>query len=296
MMSRYALLFFTLVVAPFPALAHSANHAVPASGSLELLTLLPIMLAGTFYLLGLARLRARTGTLAAAGPIRVTLFALGLLLSVLLLVSPFDGWAERFLSAHMVQHFGLMLIAAPLIALGRPGIVYLWALPQSWRQDFARLRSDKIGRASRALFTPLGAWLTYFLVLWLWHSPPLFARALQHEPVHALQHLCFLGAALLFWTVVTQSPRGEGRAAMLVVIFTTAVQSCALAALMTMSSIQWYPFYSEGPFGLSALEDQQLSGLIKWVPCCAIMIGAGVATMATLLRDIETRMQQARRR
>ncbi len=296
MMSRYALLALTLAAAPFPALAHSANHADAESWSLDLLTLLPIMLAGTFYLLGLARLRARTGTLAAAGPIRVTLFALGLLLSVHLLVSPFDGWAERFLSAHMIQHFGLMLIAAPLIALGRPGIVYLWALPQSWRQDFARLRSGKIGRAIRALFTPFGAWLTYFLVLWLWHSPPFFARALQHKAVHALQHLCFLGAALLFWTVVTQGPRGEGRAAMLVVIFTTAVQSCALAALMTMSSIQWYPFYSEGPFGLSALEDQQLSGLIMWVPCCAIMIGAGVATMGTLLRDIETRMQQARRR
>lgn len=296
MMSRYALLALTLAAAPFPALAHSANHAEAESWSLELLTLLPTMLAGALYLLGLGRIKARTGTLAVAGPIRVALFVVGLLLAVVLLLSPLDGWAERFLSAHMIQHFGLMLIAAPLIALGRPGIVYLWALPQSWRQDFARFRSGKLGRASRALFTPFGAWLTYFLVLWLWHSPPLFARALQHEAVHALQHLCFLGAALLFWTVVTHGPRGEGRAAMLVVIFTTAVQSCALAALMTMSSIQWYPFYSEGPFGLSALEDQQLSGLIMWVPCCAIMIGAGVATMATLLRDIETRMQQARRR
>ncbi|QLF71623.1 cytochrome c oxidase assembly protein (plasmid) [Peteryoungia desertarenae] len=296
MMSRNALLVFTLVAAPFPALAHSANHTGAVFWSLELLAVLPIMLAGTFYLVGLVRMRAWTGTLAAAGPIRVTLFAVGLSLAVVLLLSPLDRWAERFLSAHMVQHFGLMLVAAPLIALGRPGIVYLWALPQSWRQDFARFRSGKLGRATRALFTPVGAWLTYFLVLWLWHSPPLFARAVQHEAVHALQHLCFLGAALLFWTVVTESPRGEGRAAMLVVIFTTAVQSCALAALMTMSSIQWYPFYSEGPLGLSALEDQQLSGLIMWVPCCAIMIGAGVATMATLLRDIETRMQQARRR
>lgn len=278
-----------------PAAAHQAEAQTPA-WSFDLFELVPVLLAGSLYGFGLMRMRRHSGRLTAIAPVTPVLFASGLLLAALLLVSPLDGLTERFLSAHMVQHFGLMLIAAPLIALGRPALVCLWALPKSGRIAFARLRSSAVGRLGRQLFSPFGAWLVYFLMLWLWHSPPLFARALAHEPVHALQHLSFLGAALLFWTVVTQGPRGEGRAASMVAIFATAVQSCVLAALMTMSSIRWYPFYSEGPFTLSAFEDQQLAGLIMWVPCCAIMIGAGVATMAMLLRDVETRMHQAARR
>jgi putative membrane protein len=279
-----------------PAAAHDGLHPGPQAWGLEPFALIPILVAGCLYAAGLVRMYRRAGTVRAAGSVPIALFAAGLLLAALFLLSPLDGLAERFLSAHMIQHFGLMLIAAPLISLGRPGIVYLWALPKSLRMRFARLRGGRAGRFARVLVTPFGAWLVYFLVLWLWHAPPLFARAVAHEPIHALQHLSFLGAALLFWTAVTQGPRGEGRAAVFVAIFATAVQSCALAALMTMSSIRWYPFYVEGPFGLSALEDQQLAGLIMWVPCCAIMIGAGVATMAMLLRDVETRMQHAGRR
>lgn len=294
-MSGRFLLVLALTCLSSPARAHAGAHPAFGAWNLEPFALAPLLVAGGLYALGLARIRARAGMMAAVGPIKIGFFALGMLLAVLFLASPLDGLAEHFLSAHMVQHFGLMLIAAPLIALGRPGFVYLWVLPPHLRSRFAQARASTLGQLGRALFTPFGAWLVYFLVLWLWHAPPLFERAVASEPVHALQHLSFLGAALLFWTVVTQGPRGEGRAAMFVVIFATAVQSCALAALLTLSSIRWYPFYTKGPFGLSAMEDQQLAGLIMWVPCCAIMIGAGVATMAMLLRDVETRMHRARR-
>ncbi|MCF6369886.1 cytochrome c oxidase assembly protein [Rhizobium halophilum] len=294
-MLRFFFFFLAFTCLSRPAAAHSGAHPEMASWSFEPFAMTPIVVAACLYALGLARMRAHAGAHVAAGPVKIALFSSGLLLAALFLVSPLDSFAERFLSAHMVQHFGLMLIAAPLIALGSPGIIYIWALPKSARLRFARARGSAVGRLGRAFFTPFGAWVVYFLVLWLWHSPPLFGQAVAHEPVHALQHLSFLGAALLFWTVVTQGSRGEERAAMFVVIFATAVQSCALAALMTLSSIHWYPFYTEGSLGLSAFEDQQLAGLIMWVPCCAIMIGAGVATMARLLRDVETRMHQAGR-
>lgn len=263
-----------------PAFAHEGRgHADPT---------VPLFLAaGALYAVGLTRLWMRAGAGRGLSGARAALFGTGYALAGILLLSPLDALAERLLAAHMVQHFGLMLLAAPLMVLGRPALAFLWALPASWRG------AAQAAHPLRTLLHPLAAWTVYFAVLWLWHAPPLHEAALADPRLHALQHASFLGAALLFWSAVLGAPRGETRALAFGTVFATAVQSCALAALLTTSATVWYPAYP-GAFGLSPLEDQQLGGLVMWVPCCAILIGAALSVMAGLLRDTERRAEEAR--
>lgn len=274
-----------------PASAHTAHDA---GWTADPLVLLAMAAAGSAYTLGLLRLWRRAGPGRGLHGLRVTLFALGYLLAGGLLLSPLDTWAERLLSAHMIQHFGLMLVAAPLMVLGRPGLAFLWAVPASRRAALGRLAGGAAGRAWRAATHPLGAWMIYLVALWIWHMPALHQWALRSDAVHAAQHASFLGAALLLWTAVLERPRAEGRAGAFFAVFATAVHSCALAALLTTARTLWYPAYAAGAggWGLTPLQDQQLGGLIMWVPCCAILLGAAVAVFAGLLRDAELRAER----
>lgn len=278
--------------APVAAEAHEAS--LSAATRADAFVILPLLLVGGLYAAGVARLWRQAGRGGGMPQIRAASFAAGLALAALLLFSPLDGMADRLLSAHMIQHFGLMLVAAPLMVLGRPRIAVLWAVPQSGRPALARLGRGATGRVWRAATHPLGAWLLYFAVLWAWHMPALYQLALENDLVHALQHMSFLGVAVLFWVAVLDLPRAEGRAGAFLAIFATALQSSALAALLTTARTLWYPAYASGAGGwdLSPLEDQQLAGLIMWVPCGAILMGAAIAVLAGVLRDAEVRAER----
>ena len=285
---RYALLLPLSLAVPGAALAHSGAGA-PWPGDF----LLMVFLAATVlvYGAGIRHLWQRAGAGRGIGPWRPVLTAAGLGLVAVLLLSPLDALAERALSIHMIQHFGLMLVAAPLIVLGRPALAALWAGPARWRPRLARVASHP---GWSRLTHPIVAWLVYLLALWLWHAPPLHQAALANEAVHALQHASFLGAALIFWAAVLERRPAEGRAAALLAVFATAVQSCALAALLTTTPRVWYPAYSGAvsPWNIAPLADQQLAGLVMWVPCCALLLGSALALLARLLRDVEDRAER----
>jgi len=272
------------IVAAGPARAHAAD-AGPGAG---LTIAVPLLVVAALCGAGLLR---RRGGPAGAAVARVASLGAGLALVAALLLSPLDALAARYLAAHMVQHFALMLIAAPLIVAGRPGLALLWSLPVAARR---RLAGWGRSPAVRLLIHPAIAALIYFLALWLWHAPPLHQAALRDEGLHTLQHFSFLGAALLFWSAVLRPPAGERRAASFAAAFATAVHSCALAALLTTSGVIWYPAY-EGGARLSALQDQQLAGLVMWVPCCAVMIGGALLIFRRLLADTELRARRAAR-
>jgi cytochrome c oxidase assembly factor CtaG len=126
-------------------------------------------------------------------------FACGWLALVVALVSPLHAWGRVLFSAHMTQHEVLMLVAAPLLVLGRPLVVFLWAFPVQWSRRIGNV--GKIGCVSgtwRFLTIPLVAWLVHAIALWVWHVPVLFDAVLQNEWVHTLQHISFLASALLF--------------------------------------------------------------------------------------------------
>jgi cytochrome c oxidase assembly factor CtaG len=124
--------------------------------------------------------------------------------------------------------------------------------------------------------------------LWVWHVPLLFQATLHSDLVHTIQHTFFLGSALLFWWALIHGPHGAmGYGAAALYVFTTSVHSGVLGALITFSSGLLYPAYSSttASWGLTALEDQQLGGLIMWVPAGLVYIVAGLALFAGWMKE-----------
>jgi hypothetical protein len=179
-------------------------------------------------------------------------------------------------SAHMLQHMMLMLVAAPLLVLGLPGYTLLWALPPRARRGLASaLRARWVRATLRVLSAPLGAVALHLLAIWAWHLPSLYEAALESEPVHVLEHASFLGTALLFWWRVRAS---AGSGAALLYVFCIAMQGGVLGVLITLSPTVWYPVQAVGAaaWGLTPLEDQQLAGLLMWVPGGAVYLGTAL--------------------
>ncbi|HEX2065072.1 MAG TPA: cytochrome c oxidase assembly protein, partial [Acidimicrobiales bacterium] len=130
---------------------------------------------------------------------------------------------------------------------------------------------------------PVAAAVLSALVLWAWHLPELYQVALAHEGVHAAEHAAFLGAAVLFWgTVATGWSRGPGgRPAAALGLFVSAVQGTALGAVLTFAGAPLYSTHAvrAAAWGMPALSDQQLAGVIMWVPPGLVYL----ATMVVLL-------------
>ena len=135
---------------------------------------------------------------------------------------------------------------------------------------------------------PLVAWMLHAAALWAWHAPAFFEAALARPGIHTLQHASFLVSALLFWwTVFGNTARGERSAHALLSLFTTMVHTGALGALLTLAPGIWYPSYIESTsaLGFDPLQDQQLGGLVMWVPGgLAYLIGGLVVGARWLTR------------
>jgi putative membrane protein len=259
---------------------------------------IPLLVAGGLYLIGVRRLWQRMDN--AGHGIRWLEFwcyVCGWLALVIALVSPLHPWGSVLFSAHMTQHELLMLVGAPLLVLGRPIIAFLWALPPGWARrmnGWTRvLWWQRFWTFSTNAFV---AWLIHAVVLWTWHVPALFQATLQNEAVHGLQHLSFLGSGLLFWwAIIHGRQRAMGFGLAVLYMFTTALHSGLLGALLTFARSVWYPAYipTTGAWNLTALEDQQLGGLIMWVPAGLVYIIAGLALFAGWLRESELRTLEA---
>ena len=265
----------------------AAVAAPPLAWSFEPWVLACLALAAALYGAGLARLWRRAGPGRGVHARRALAFAAGWLVTAIALVSPLDGLGAQLFSAHMLQHEMLMVVAAPLFVLGRPLGAFAWALPPAWRRGIGAFFHRPGWRVPWLVVTaPLAAWLIHALALWLWHIPTWFQAALVHEGVHALQHTSFLLAALLYWWSVIGHAAQRQRGAAMASLFTTMIHTGALGALLTLSSVVWYPAYGTRTlaFGLDPLEDQQLGGLVMWIPAGAAYVACGLATAAQWLQ------------
>lgn len=212
------------------------------------------------------------------------------------LVSPLDEWSEQWLAAHMVQHELLMVVAAPLVALGAPLVALLWTLPiASRRRVVAAVKRSRVAPTWALLTAPGVAWLLHGLALWVWHLPRLYDYAVAHEGIHIVQHLCFFGTAGLFWWGLMRGHYGRvGYGAAVVYVFATALHSGLLGAMLTFAPRVWFTAYATAHGGaLSPLEDQQLAGLLMWVPAGLILVAGGLCFFAAWLRESERRVRPA---
>ena len=252
---------------------------------------LPLALSAGLYAVGTRALWRSAGAGRGVGRDEVALFALGWGALALALVSPLHRLGEALFAAHMAQHELLMAVAAPLLVLGRPLVPFVWALPPAWRRVAGSWTSGRGFRAGwEALTHPATAWTLHAAAIWLWHLPSLYEATLGSELVHALQHASFLGTALLFWWSVVRRTAATGRVGTpiaVLALFTTALHTTLLGALLTFSRRVWYPIYdaSTAAWGLTPLEDQQLAGLIMWVPAGVAYTVAALALLGTWLAE-----------
>jgi putative membrane protein len=276
--------------------AHENTVAVPTdwwrAWDLDPSTVVVVFVFGALYAAGLHSLRAATSR-----PEKFRreawFFAAGWVVLVVALLSPVHPLSSVLFSVHMTQHELLMVVAAPLMILGRPAVACLWALPADIsRPALARLRGAGMGLVWRWSTKAIVASFVHAVALWIWHAPILFEATLASNAVHALQHATFLGSAMVFWQAVLF---GERRAAdyglAVLYLFFTAMHSGALGALITFAANPWYPSYTAtaGAWGITPLEDQQLGGLIMWIPAGMIYVLAGLLLFAAWLRESDRR-------
>jgi cytochrome c oxidase assembly factor CtaG len=242
---------------------------------------------------GVARAWRRSGIGRGIHYRQIACFTGGWLILVAALASPLDEWSDALFAAHMFQHELLMVAAAPLVAFSRPLIAFAWLL---WRTPHGSSLIGRISGASGALSAGVAFGL-HAVALWAWHLPPLYEAALGHEWIHAFQHLSFFGTGVLFWWVLAHGEHGRaGYGAAVLYVFATALHSGFLGALITLSPRVWYVPYTspQSIWQLSPLEDQQVAGLLMWIPASVIFAGAGLAFLLAWLRESARRVEHGR--
>ena len=204
---------------------------------------------GPVLLLGMATCAALLWRMADGASGR-RLLASALALALLLFVSPFCALSSALFSARVTHHVLLAAVLAPLLVFALPDHRARWP-------------------GSLALWTGLQA-----ITFWLWHAPGLYAAALSSDLLYWLMQLTLLGTAAGFWAALRRSPAPAGIAALLA----STVQMGLLGALITFAGAPLYAphFLATEPWGLSALEDQQLAGLIMWVPSAGLYLASAL--------------------
>lgn len=236
-----------------------------------------LALAAYGYFRGLKRLHSGRRS-RVFGPWRIATFCTGIAVLVVALLSPLSSLDDQLFSAHMVQHLLLMLVAPPLLVYSRPVVAWMRALPDPTRRAVAGMWSGRRGlqHGISRLMRPLTVWLLASAALWFWHIPAAYRWALTSDAVHTLEHACFFVTSLMFWSVVIE-PYGRrhtdyGLCLLFVAAF--SVEMNMLGAIITFAS---RPLYTDPtallPWGFSPLDDQQLAGLLMWVPVGVVHLG-----------------------
>jgi putative membrane protein len=302
-----AAFFVWITLSTQTALAHDgqppAPHDLWSAWNWEPLIVLSLTLGAWIYARGLQVLRQRPG-LRGAGSRQTALgwraasFTMGLIMLFLALISPLEALGAALFSAHMLQHILLIVVAPPLLILGVPLSSFLLGLSPSVRNLLGRRwrRAEWLRATWRTLTQPLVPWSLHTLSLWVWHVPMLYEAALQNDGIHLLEHLSFLGTALLFWWKLMH-PDGRmtlGAGFAILALFTMTLQGGLLGALITFAPTPWYTVYvnTTQSWGLTPLQDQQLAGAIMWIPAGAVYTLAALHLVMIRLASIERAAHQ----
>jgi cytochrome c oxidase assembly factor CtaG len=235
------------------------------------------------------RARSQAGPTAADGW-RLASFLSGIALLAIALVSPVDRLAEQAFVMHMVQHVLLLDIASILLILGLTKVIL--------RPATRRLR--RVEEAAGPLGHPAFAVVLYVAVMWVWHVPALYDAALEHEPVHALEHLAFSGAGLLYWWHLLSPLRSRlrfGGMGPVVYMLSTKLLVGLLGIALTFAPDAIYGFYEHRApiWGLSADTDQELAGAVMAIEQSIVMGIALAWLFVRALAESEREEERAER-
>ena len=213
-----------------------------------------------FYLYAVGPLRRKYHLAESVKRGQVCSFLLGVSIMFLALVSPLDELGDSYLfSAHMVQHLCLTIVVPPLLLLGTPG----WLVEPL-------LRNAMIFRIARVLTFPVVAFFLYTIDFWLWHAPPLYNATLENPGIHVFEHATFLVFGVIYWWPVFSPSALLPRLSMggqVLYLFLSGMPAVALGAGLTFLPPLYAPYLAAPRiWGLTAATDQQLGGLIMWIP------------------------------
>ena len=280
------------MLVPVVALAHDGERHAPSWSGWDIATAAALLAAGALYARGAwtagRGIRARDALC----------FAAALATCGAVLLTPIATRADVLFSVHMSQHEVLMLVSAPLLVLGRAPIAALWALPPSAREGVvAFTKRPRVARAWMAVTAPVVILVLHGATLWAWHVPSLFESALASDAVHALQHAMFFATAVLFWWALLRGRYGRaGYGLSAVFVFATMLHSGILGALLALGRESWYPTHAARAAGegVDPLADQQLAGVLMWVPAALVLLVVTLALVASWIGESEKRVRLSR--
>ena len=274
-----------------------APHDAWKAWSFEPGVVIPLALTAVVYARGARESLVRSTRNEVALTRDMKFFIAGFMILALALMSPLHQIGGALFSAHMVQHELLMAIAAPLLVRGRPAVPLLWGLPESLRKPVGRaFTTPWLNAAWRFVTIPLTAFILHAAAIWIWHVPSLYDASVTNELVHTAQHLSFLITALLFWWSVFHgrgNRKSDGSAVLW--LFATAVHTSLLGALMTGSDSPWYAAYHDSTtmqWGLTTLADQQLGGIVMWVPGGVVYMIVALYLVLGFIRESGERVKE----
>jgi putative membrane protein len=264
-------------------LAHEATAGARWSDTVLLVGLAAAVCAG--YLAGARHLPAGVRTWRAWGWRRYA-FCAGVAVAVLAVLPPIDPVVDTSFVLHMVQHLVLMVVAAPLLALGAPGLPLLLALPVRWRRRVTAVRSSRAGRQARAVLTaPVTALAVFAVVLVGWHLPSVYTAALEDDVVHVVEHASFLLAAWLLWLPLASPDRALDGGRGTLYVFLGGFPMIGVGAALVMAPRPIYP--AQTGTGPGALAAQQTAGVIMWVPPTFLSLLVVAALVLSWFRGME---------
>lgn len=207
---------------------------------------------------------------------RMVYFLAGLCVFTFTLSSPLNALAGGYLfSAHMLQHILLLLVVPALLLMGLPRCVSLGALP-------------------RLISNPFVGWISGVGAMWLWHARPLCNAAVSSQLVNAAQISSLLLLGTIFWRQIL-APREDERLSppgAVVYLFSACLACSILGILITFSPVSVCPIYAQPAadrlgisnliqtsWGITAEKDQQIGGLLMWVPMCLVYLAAIIAQL-----------------
>jgi putative membrane protein len=228
---------------------------------------IPVLAAAVAALLfaqAVVRLRRR-GRADLAGWDRIALFAAGLGVTLFALIGPLDRLAdEKLLFAHMGQHVLIGDLGPALMVAALRGPLLVFFLPAAILAPLAR--NARVRAVLGTLLRPRVAFTLWAANLAIWHVPYIYDAALEHETLHDFEHACWMFCGILVWTLLIDPGTHRrlsvgGRVALAAAMFAAGQ---ILTDVLVFSFTPLYPFY-QGAYGISALTDQQLSGIVMMV-------------------------------